>query len=282
MFTIKDQLIQATQQLQACSDSSRLDAELLLLFVLNKPRSYLFAYPESKLDTEHQAQFQALLNQRQQGKPIAHLIGQREFWTLNLKVTPDTLIPRPETELLIEMVLELFPNQNQALKILDLGTGTGAIALSLASEYPQAHVTACDISKAALVVAQENAQQHKLKNVQFLQSNWFSTIDSSSSFDLIISNPPYIPKQDQHLQQGDVRFEPLSALASGEDGLDDIRMITQQARNYLKPQGWIMLEHGYDQGKQVPALLKECGFTAVTLKQDLTGNDRMTIAQGDT
>lgn len=281
MFTIKEQLIQATQQLQACSDSARLDAELLLLFVLNKPRSYLFAYPEAELGTEHQAQFQALLEQRQQGKPIAHLIGQREFWTLNLKVTPDTLIPRPETELLIETVLELFPNQNQALQILDLGTGTGAIALSLASEYPHAHVTTCDISKTALLVAQENAQQHKLKNVQFLQSNWFSTIDSSSSFDLIISNPPYIPKQDQHLQQGDVRFEPLSALASGEDGLDDIRMITKQAQNYLKPQGWIMLEHGYDQGKQVPALLKECGFKAVTLKQDLMGNDRMTIAQGD-
>lgn len=279
MPSIKDQILLASQQLQACSDSARLDAELLLLFVLNKPRSYLFAYPEAKLGTTQQAHFQELIALRKQGHPIAHLTGTRAFWTLNLKVTSDTLIPRPETESLIETTLALFPNHDQALNILDLGTGTGAIALSLASEYPHAQIVACDVSSAALAVAQENAQNHDLKNVQFLQSNWFSALASPNCFDLIISNPPYIPEQDEHLKQGDVRFEPLSALTSGKDGLDDIRIIATQTPNYLKPQGWLMLEHGYDQGKQVPMLLENKGFKNIQLKQDLMGNDRLTIAQ---
>jgi release factor glutamine methyltransferase len=274
MTTIQQQLIQATQQLTN-TDSPRLDAEVLLSHVLEKDRSYFFTWPEKALtDTELQT-FQQLVQQRQQGTPIAYLIGYRDFWTLNLKVTPDTLIPRPETELLVETALDKIAH-HQACNILDLGTGTGAIALAIASERPDANIIATDISEQTLNVAKDNAHHNHIHNVSFLASNWFEDVPAQP-FDLIVSNPPYIPKQDPHLSQGDVRFEPLSALASGEDGLDDIRTLIQQAKDYLTPNGWLMLEHGYDQGKSVPALLKEHHFKAVDCLKDISGNDRISI-----
>lgn len=278
MLSIRDTLREITQQLQTSSDSARLDAELLLLHVLKKNRSYLFTYPEKILTTAQQEQLGSLIQQRLQGHPIAHLTGTRDFWTLTLKVTPDTLIPRPETELLIETVLELFPNQNEALNILDLGTGTGAIALALAYEYRNAMITACDVSSTALEIARENAQLNQLPHVNFAQSSWFDAIPNQT-FDLIVSNPPYIPVSDPHLSQGDVRFEPLSALASGQDGLDDIRHIVEYAPTYLKANGWLLIEHGYDQGKSVPLLLTEAHFQQVQCKKDLSQNDRITLGQ---
>lgn len=276
MTTIQQQLIQATQQLTE-SDSPRLDAEVLLAHVLEKDRSYFLAWPEKTLTDTKLQTFQQLIQQRQQGTPIAYLLGYRDFWTLNLKVTPDTLIPRPETELLVETALDRIANQ-QDCKILDLGTGTGAIALAIASEHPKAEVIATDISEQALKVARDNAQRNHIHNVKFLASNWFESLPTQQ-FDLIVSNPPYIPSQDPHLSQGDVRFEPMSALTSGEDGLDDIRTLIQQAKEYLRPNGWLMLEHGYDQGQSVPALLEEHHFKAVDCLKDLSGNDRISIGQ---
>jgi release factor glutamine methyltransferase len=276
MTTIKQQLIQATQQLTE-SDSPRLDAEVLLSHILEKDRSYFIAWSEKTLDDEQLEAFHRLIRQRQQGTPIAYLLGYRDFWTLTLKVTPDTLIPRPETELLVETALNKIVNQPDC-KILDLGTGSGAIALAIASECPNTEIIATDSSEQALKIARENAQRNHIHNATFLSSNWFESIPVQQ-FDIIISNPPYIPQEDPHLSRGDVRFEPISALASGEDGLDDIKTLIQQAKNYLKPNGWLMLEHGYDQGKNVPALLEKHGFKAIKCLQDFSGNDRISIAQ---
>ncbi|WML91118.1 peptide chain release factor N(5)-glutamine methyltransferase [Thiothrix lacustris] len=268
-------LADAVQQLQTASESARADAEILLAHCLQKSRTYLFAYPETAVDSLTEASFRELLAERLRGVPIAHLTGQREFWTLNLKVTPDTLIPRPETELLVETALELG---NSSRHILDLGTGTGAIALAIASERPDVQVTACDFSAAALAVAQENAQVNSIHNVHFIQSDWFSALPAQR-FDMIVSNPPYIEADDPHLAQGDVRFEPLTALASGQDGLDDIRHLIQTAPQWLVNGGWLLLEHGYNQGKAVTALLQTTGFQQVHCLPDLAGNDRVSLGQ---
>ncbi|OQX10270.1 MAG: protein-(glutamine-N5) methyltransferase, release factor-specific, partial [Thiothrix lacustris] len=202
--------------------------------------------------------------------------GQREFWTLTLKVTPDTLIPRPETELLVTTALSLLPAP--ACAVLDLGTGTGAIALSLASERPDLSITACDFSAAALAVAIENAKTHQLHNVSFIQSHWFSEL-APQQFDLIVSNPPYIETNDPHLKQGDVCFEPLTALTAGQDGLDDIRHIVQTAPHWLASSGWLLLEHGYNQGTAVTTLLQMAGFQQVRCLPDLAGNPRVSLGQ---
>lgn len=219
-----------------------------------------------------------MVAQRLQGRPIAHLIGKREFSTLELSVTPDTLIPRPETELLVELALERIP-PNQTCNILDLGTGTGAIALALASERPQAQIMAIDQSLSALQIAKLNAERYQLTNIQFIQSNWFTNLANTAHpvFDVIVSNPPYIAEGDQHLKQGDVRFEPLTALTAGHDGLNDLRVIVQQAPDYLTKQGWLLVEHGYDQGLAVRQLFAQAGFTAIATKQDLAGHDRVTL-----
>lgn len=286
--TVQALLTQATQQLLHTSESAKADAEILLAYCLQKSRTWLFTWPEKAVNQTTTTRFLHLLAERAKGIPIAHLTKQREFWTLNLKVTADTLIPRPETELLVETALSLLPppvkknsteeKSKKALSILDLGTGTGAIALAIASERPDIAVTACDISPTALAVAQENAQANNISNVQFIQSDWFSNIPSQQ-FDLIISNPPYIEENDPHLLEGDVRFEPLSALTSGKDGLNDIRRIVQEALQWLKPGGWLLLEHGYNQGMKVNGLLQTIGFQQVRCLPDLAGNDRVSLGR---
>jgi release factor glutamine methyltransferase len=275
MPSIRYSIQQATKQLEPVSDSAQLDAELLLCSVLKKERSFLHTWPERELEQSDYSLFIYLLIRRIKGEPVAHILGERDFWTLNLEVTPDTLIPRPETELLVELALEHIP-QDQPLQILDLGTGSGAIALSLASERPLAHITATDFSSAALEVAKQNAAKHQLKNISFIQSRWFSEI-SNQNFDFIVSNPPYICEADPHLDQGDVRFEPRSALTSGKDGLDDIREIISQAHNYLSNHGVLLLEHGYDQADAICDLLISAGFEQVSDHFDYNNQPRVAI-----
>lgn len=269
-----EQLIQyGVTALTASSDSAKLDTEILLLHVLNKPRSYLFAWGDASVSEQHQEQFHALLEQRAQGIPIAHLVGEREFWSLPLSTNNSTLIPRPDTETLVEQALALSLPDNA--QVLDLGTGTGAIALALASERSDWRILAVDASEDAVALAQHNQQKLNLTNVEVLQSDWFSEVDTQK-FALIVSNPPYIDEADPHLHQGDVRFEPLSALTAKDSGLADIKHIISCAPSYLELGGVLMFEHGYDQGAAVRALLTQGGFENVQTAQDLGGNDRIT------
>ena len=278
---IEQALRQAEQSLATVSDSARLDAEVLLATVLGKNRSYFIAFPEQVLSDTQNTEFQHLLSKRQHGQPIAHITGQREFWSLEFDVNEHTLIPRPDTEVLIEFVLRQFPQQN--LKVADLGTGSGAIAIALASEKPDWHIVASDQSEQALEIAQKNAKKHHCHQIDFKQGNWFEPLGSqlpdSERFDLIISNPPYIPEQDPHLQQGDVRFEPMTALTSGNDGLDDIRHLIKQAADYLSNNGWLALEHGYDQKQAVYQLLSQAGCKRIVQIDDYAGNPRVSAGQ---
>lgn len=267
--------------------TSRIEVQCLLQHVLNVQRAYLLAHPEQKLDELQMCAFDALLQRRLYGEPIAHLLGEREFFGLNFKVTSDTLIPRPDTELLVEMALQKLLSLHATLpqlrsrepksaaRVLDLGTGTGAIALSIAHSHPNVEVTAVDASLAALQVARENAQRLAITNACFVQSNWFAAL-GDQRFDLIVSNPPYISEGDIHLMQGDVRFEPLSALTSGADGLDDLRRIIQEAPNFLMHEGWLLLEHGHDQAERVRAVLMTHQFEQVFSEKDLAGIERVT------
>lgn len=270
------QLIEgAIKQLEPVSDSSRLDSELLLCSALKKERSFLRAWPEHELTPLQLDSFQQLLNERIQGKPIAHILGEHGFWSLNLNVTSDTLIPRPDTERLVELALEIIPEKAE-WKILDLGTGTGAIALSLAKEKPACFITATDQSGAALDIAKQNAEKNQIKNIAFIQSNWFAEIDNQQ-FNMIVSNPPYIKENDPHLNQGDVRFEPLSALTSGIDGLDAIRTIIKNSQQHLTKDGVLLIEHAYDQADAVCNLLKTANFSQVSDFKDDNGNPRVAI-----
>ena len=250
--------------------SARVEIQYLLQQVLQASRARLLAYPDYILQASERLHYQELLQRRLAGEPVAYILGEREFYGLKLKVTPATLIPRPETELLVELALGRLP---QGGRVLDLGTGCGAIALSIAHVRPDVDVTAVDASTQALEVAQENANQLKLRNVHCLRSEWFSAL-AGERFDLIVSNPPYIAEDDLHLQQGDLRFEPRSALASGADGLDDIRIIIRQAKDYLVPGGWLLFEHGYDQASRARELLQAGGFNAVFSACDLAGIER--------
>jgi release factor glutamine methyltransferase len=277
MPTIKTLLARAANTLTNHSDSPLLDAEVLLGFVLGKPRTYLRAWCDNTLTDQQQAAFEALIKQRQQGTPIAYLTGTREFWSRDFMVTPDVLIPRPDTELLIELSLELIP-KNQAVKIIDLGTGSGIIAVTLAAERPKAQVTAVDASLAALAVAKHNARHHQLTNIEFYQSNWFTNVPKSL-FDLVISNPPYIDPEDEHLQQGDVRFEPKTALIADNQGLSDIQIIADKARSYLKPAGHLLIEHGYNQAPQVQAIFNALVYDKVQSYRDLSGQPRATYGR---
>lgn len=274
-MTIDEALRGASSQLLD-SDSARLDAQLLLCSVLGQTRAYLFTWPDKALSDEQQRQFEALLERRKAGEPVAHILGERAFWSLDLKVTADTLIPRPETELLVEAALERLPRT--PCRVADLGTGSGAIALAIASECPACEVVAVERSEAALVVAQENAQSHHIENVTFYWGSWFEPL-VGQRFAMIISNPPYICVDDPHLGKGDVRFEPITALASGVDGLDDIRLIISGAADHLNPGGWLLLEHGYDQGEAVCGLLRQGGFDAVELLADLQGHGRVSLGR---
>jgi release factor glutamine methyltransferase len=259
-------------------DEAALDARLLLQQILNVNHAWLISHANDTLSNEQIDVFNALLQRRLAGEPMAYILGKREFYGLDLKTTKATLIPRPDTETLVEAALAKIAIDNVA-SVLDLGTGTGAIALAIASQRPQAKITAVDFSVEALKVAVENSQSLKLNQVEFIESTWFSafTCDPNKTFDVIVSNPPYISENDVHLSQGDLRFEPVSALASGVDGLDDIRMIIKQAPQYLNQGGWLMLEHGYDQAAAVTSLLSERGFTQVSHVLDLAGIQRVTL-----
>jgi len=267
------QALELQSQLADTSDSPRLDAELLLCHVLNKSRSYLLAWSDKTLDAEQLSEYEALLQRRQQGEPVAHLIGTQGFWTLDLEVTPDTLIPRPETELLVEAVLDL--KDHTPLRAADLGTGTGAIALVLASERPGWQLVGCDRVTAAVELAERNRQRLGIRNAEFVEGSWFEPLQGS--FDLIVSNPPYIDPEDPHLQEGDVRFEPLSALIADKKGMADIESIAEQARDYLAADGWLLFEHGYDQGEAARDVLQALGYENVTTIQDLGARDRVTM-----
>ncbi|PIA75048.1 protein-(glutamine-N5) methyltransferase, release factor-specific [Ectopseudomonas toyotomiensis] len=260
------------------SPTPRLDAELLLAAALNKPRSYLRTWPERELDAAQQAQFSAFMQRRRNGEPVAYILGHQGFWSLDLEVAPHTLIPRPDTEQLVEAALELLPAT--PLAVLDLGTGTGAIALALASERPAWQVTGVDRVEDAVALAERNRQRLQLGNVAFVHSHWFSAL-SGQRYGLILSNPPYIRADDQHLAQGDVRFEPSSALIAGSDGLDDIRAIIQAAPPHLLSGGWLMLEHGFDQAEAVRSLLSEGGFVEVNSRRDLGGHERISLGRFD-
>ena len=277
MVSVSD-LLKLSTKLQATSDTPRLDCEMLLCHVLKEDRSWLLTWPEHQVSRAQQALFKSLLDQREQGIPIAYLTGTRGFWSMDLNVSSDTLIPRPETELLVETALKLgLPSKACGL---DLGTGTGAIVLALASERPDMQWIAVDSEQGAVELAQRNCDQQQLSNVNIFQSCWFDAItELNSKFDLIVSNPPYIACDDPHLSQGDVRFEPPTALVSGIDGLDDIKIIISQSSSYLNLNGWLVLEHGYNQGQVVSHLMSKAGFSQVVTMQDYNNLDRITLGQ---
>jgi release factor glutamine methyltransferase len=272
------ELLKLSSQLTAISDSPQLDCELLLCYTLDVDRTWLRTWPEKEISQPLEAKFRALLEQRVEGQPIAYLIGSRGFWSMDLQVSKDTLIPRSETELLVELALGLqLPKNSDGL---DLGTGTGAIALALASERPDMNFLAVDSQSGAVSLANKNCQALGLANVEIFQSDWFDSVQlTEDQFDLIVSNPPYISATDPHLQQGDVRFEPNTALVSGIDGLDDLKKIIAKSPFYLKPNGWLLLEHGFDQGSAVARLMSEAGFQKVVTHQDYNLIDRVTLGQ---
>lgn len=278
MTTIAEALQQASSQLTE-SDSPKLDAELLLTHLLNKPRTHLFCWPDEMVPEKLLTKYRTAVDKRANGTPIAHLTGQREFWSRDFQITPDTLIPRPDTELLIELALKWLPIDKKCL-VADLGTGSGAIGITAALEKPNIDVIATDTSEKALVIAQQNAKKLGAKNITFRLSHWLNSV-SEKTFQLIISNPPYIAENDPHLQQGDVRFEPISALTSGAKGLDDIGAIAHQARQHLVKSGRLLLEHGYDQAENVQQILRINGYSNIQSHSDLSGHLRATSAEWD-
>lgn len=275
--TVATLLRMAGTRLANASSTPRLDAEILLAHVLQISRSQLFAHPEQRVADKQLRLFALLVVARHKGRPVAYLTGQRDFWSLSLKVSPATLIPRPETEVLVEQALRHVP-VGARWYLLDLGTGSGAIALALAKERPHCRVTAIDVSGSALEVARENAKSLGLQNVEFLQGDWFTPI-AGRRYSLIASNPPYVPDADPHLNAGDLRFEPRRALTGGPDGLAAIRKIALRAPSHLEPGGVLALEHGYDQATGVRGLLAAAGFGELQTFRDLTGIERVTTGR---
>lgn len=267
----------AQARLTEISDSPRLDAQLLLAHALDKPRSYLYAWPE-RVPEHHQTHyFNELLERRLAGEPVAYILKRREFWSLDLRITPAALIPRPETELLVELALKHIPLEHST-RVADLGTGSGAIALAIASERPQTHIIATDNHQEALDLAAANAHRLALDNLEFRLGDWCTSLPHES-FSVIVSNPPYLAVDDPHLNQGDLRFEPPKALTDGNNGLSAIKLIIRDAEQHLLPGGWLLLEHGHDQSESVRALLLKHGYTAITTHHDLAGIERVSMGQ---
>jgi len=265
----------AVSELSA-SDSPRRDAEILLGYVTGRARTYILAFGETVLSQDEETQLAALLARRKTGEPVAHLVGEREFWSLPLYVSAATLIPRPDTECLVEQALARLPAS--PARILDLGTGTGAIALALASERPDCQVTAVDVMPDAVALAQRNVDRLGLSNVTVMHSSWFSAL-ADRQFETIVSNPPYIDEADPHLGIGDVRFEPRSALVAAGQGLADLSQIITDARQHLVSGGWLLLEHGWTQGEAVRALFLQAGYQQVETCRDYGGNERLTVGK---
>lgn len=274
--TVENAIATGANLLASSSDSAKLDAQVLLLNILQKPRSYLFTWPEKQLTDQQYQAFQHACERRLQGEPVSHITGCREFWSLQLEVNPTTLIPRPDTETLVELALECEVPKNA--KVLDLGTGTGAIALALGSEMPTWDITAVDRIDDAVALAKRNQQRLAINNVSVEQSNWFSAL-KNKKFDLIVTNPPYIEHDDVHLYQGDVRFEPLSALVADDAGMADIKQIITQSRDYLHASGYLLIEHGFEQSAAVRHIFNQMAFINVSTVKDLGNNDRVTFGQ---
>jgi release factor glutamine methyltransferase len=273
--TLEQAIAAGADLLASSSESAKLDAQVLLLHILKKPRSYLFTWPEHALSDEQQSQFNVFIQRRLKGEPVAHITGLREFWSLSLEVNATTLIPRPDTETLVEQALEIaLP---ATAKVLDLGTGTGAIALALGSEMPSWQITAVDRVSDAVALATRNQQRLAINNVHVKQSNWFSELHGEK-FNLIVTNPPYIESSDIHLNQGDVRFEPLSALVADDCGMSDIKQIITQSRDYLSSNGYLLIEHGFEQGEAVRHFFEKMAFVNIKTVKDLGNNDRVTLA----
>jgi release factor glutamine methyltransferase len=276
--SIANLIIQGQKLLEFTSDSAKLDVEILLCVVLDKARSYLLTWPEQKLNDEQLLEFTLLLSRRVQGEPIAYITGVKEFWSLSFAVSEATLIPRPDTETLVELVLDLY-SDDKCMTCLDLGTGTGAIALALASEKSAWKIDATDFSLEAVNLAKHNARSLNLAHVNIYQSNWFEEISNKTKFDIIVSNPPYIDINDVNLSQGDVRFEPKSALVASEQGLADIKHIAVKALYYLNSEGKLFFEHGFEQGRAVREILTNLGYQNAQTKEDLNGHERITWAR---
>ena len=273
--TLEQAIAAGADLLASSSESAKLDAQVLLLHILQKPHSYLFTWPEHALSDEQQSQFNVFIQRRLKGEPVAHITGLREFWSLSLEVNATTLIPRPDTETLVEQALEIaLP---ATAKVLDLGTGTGAIALALGSEMPSWQITAVDRVSDAVALATRNQQRLAINNVHVKQSNWFSELHGEK-FNLIVTNPPYIESSDIHLNQGDVRFEPLSALVADDCGMSDIKQIITQSRDYLSSNGYLLIEHGFEQGEAVRHFFEKMAFVNIKTVKDLGNNDRVTLA----
>jgi len=273
MATVAELLHEAEQDIN-CSDSARLDAEILLCDVMRFGRSKIYSHPDQLITDEKLMLYKSLIEQRRQGHPVAHLTGKKEFWSLQLAINKNTLIPRPETECLVETALQMI-SEDARCNILDLGTGSGAIAIAIASERPHSNIVATDINTNALAVAKKNAAFHGLSNIQFIVSDWYENIPSQT-FDLIVSNPPYIKQDDEHLSQGDVRFEPKVALVAGPDGMQAIKIILELAKTYLASDATLLIEHGHDQKELVQHCFLINGFKQVATLQDLSGQDRIT------
>lgn len=275
--TLAEVIQQAIQNIQIKTDNPKLEAEVLLCAVLGKTRSYLRAHPERRLSEPLLENFQALIAQRAAGQPVAYLLGTREFWSRPFTVSHDTLIPRPETELLIERTLNLLP-EGSPRRVLELGTGSGIIAITLKLERPENAVTAVELSEAALAIARKNAEHLEASEVTFLSGSWFEPIQGALRFDLIVSNPPYIAENDPHLVQGDLLHEPQMALRSGPEGLDALRHIIQTAPAFLNPGGSVLVEHGYQQSADVAELMTAAGFQTIKHFEDLQGYLRVSTA----
>lgn len=273
---IDQALAWAVQQLEG-GESPSVDAKVILANILEKSQTFLFTWPDKTLDALQITHFENAIARRKKGEPVAYIVGRRDFWTLSLFTSPDTLIPRPDTEVLVEQVLNwVVESKREPLAICDLGTGTGAIALALASELPQASVVGVDFQSGAIELATRNAEANGVTNAQFLKSDWFSAL-TGQSFDVIVSNPPYIEEASPYLNEGDVRFEPKTALTSGVDGLHDIKHIISTSPMFLNKGGLLAFEHGFNQGRAVRGLLLAAGFSSVRTVKDYGENDRVTF-----